>query len=85
MSNWYKKINNQTDYILQKIKEHPFINELMDGTLDKDIFLFYIAQDALYLSEYIKISEIVINRRSHVVEIMYDSIITKIVHFIKFG
>lgn len=55
MSNWYTKINNQTDYILQKIKKHSFINELMDGTLDKDIFLFYITQDALYLSEYKKI------------------------------
>ncbi|MDY0781441.1 thiaminase II [Tenacibaculum sp. IB213877] len=55
MQNWYKKINNQTDYILRKIKEHPFINELMDGTLPKDVFHFYINQDALYLSEYKKI------------------------------
>lgn len=58
MSNWYKKINNQTDYILQKIKEHPFIKELMDGTLEEDIFHFYINQDALYLSEYKKILSI---------------------------
>lgn len=55
MSNWYEKINNQTDYILQKIKEHPFINELMQGTLPSDVFHFYINQDALYLSEYKKI------------------------------
>ncbi|NQX86392.1 MAG: thiaminase II [Flavobacteriaceae bacterium] len=58
MPNWYKKINNQTDYILQKIKEHPFIIELMDGTLEKDIFHFYINQDALYLSEYKKVLSI---------------------------
>lgn len=55
MSSWYEKINNQTDYILQKIKAHPFIAKLKDGTLPNDVFLFYINQDALYLSEYKKI------------------------------
>ncbi|WP_291728421.1 TenA family protein [Bernardetia sp.] len=54
MSSWYEKINKQTDYILQEIKKHPFIIELMDGTLSKDIFNFYINQDAQYLAVYKK-------------------------------
>jgi thiaminase/transcriptional activator TenA len=54
MSSWYEKINNKTEYIQQKIKEHSFITELMDGTLSKDIFNFYINQDAQYLAVYKK-------------------------------
>ncbi|MDR1337302.1 MAG: TenA family protein [Tannerella sp.] len=30
----------------------PFIRELMNGTLEEDKFIFYIRQDALYLSAY---------------------------------
>ncbi|MDR0574599.1 MAG: thiaminase II [Tannerella sp.] len=30
----------------------PFIQELVNGTLDKEKFTFYIQQDALYLSDY---------------------------------
>ncbi|AFM02677.1 putative transcription activator [Bernardetia litoralis DSM 6794] len=54
MSSWYEKVNTQTDYILQKIKKHPFITELMDGSLSKDVFNFYINQDAQYLAVYKK-------------------------------
>lgn len=35
-----------------QIISHPFIVELMNGTLDKEKFLFYIWQDSYYLSEY---------------------------------
>lgn len=59
MSNWYETINNKVDFILQKIKEHPFIIELMEGTLSEEVFLFYINQDTLYLSEYKKILAVV--------------------------
>lgn len=38
--------------IYQNILQHPFNSELMDGTLDKDCFRFYIAQDALYLGAF---------------------------------
>jgi len=55
MSNWYEKINLKTAHILEQIKAHRFIQELMAGTLPKDIFYFYINQDAIYLSEYKKI------------------------------
>ena len=55
MSDWYTTVNNQNGYILDTIKKHPFIIQLMDGTLPKDVFEFYIGQDAIYLSEYKKI------------------------------
>lgn len=34
------------------ILEHPFITGLAKGDLDRDAFVFYVVQDALYLSEY---------------------------------
>lgn len=55
MENWYEEISVKTEYILQQIKKHPFIKELMAGTLPKEIFYFYINQDAIYLSEYKKV------------------------------
>jgi thiaminase/transcriptional activator TenA len=54
MSNWFNTVTIKTDAILEKIKEHPFIIELMDGTLSKEVFQFYVNQDSLYLSEYKK-------------------------------
>ena len=55
MSNWFNTVREKTDFILKEIKAHPFIIELTNGTLHKDIFQFYINQDSLYLSEYKKI------------------------------
>lgn len=55
MSNWFKKVRKQTDNILDEIKKHSFIIDLLNGNLSKNIFEFYIQQDALYLSEYKKI------------------------------
>ena len=54
MSNWYQQINRSTESILAKIQNQPFIKELMQGTLPKDVFQFYINQDALYLAQYKK-------------------------------
>ncbi len=54
MSNWFEKVRKKTDPILDAIKEHSFIIELMKGALSIDVFQFYINQDALYLSEYKK-------------------------------
>ncbi|UQZ89334.1 thiaminase II [Deltaproteobacteria bacterium Smac51] len=38
--------------IFDKIIAHPFITELMDGTLPKEKFLFYLRQDAIYLADF---------------------------------
>jgi len=54
MSNWFNTVTKKTDSVLEKIKEHPFILELMDGTLPKEVFQFYINQDSLYLFEFKK-------------------------------
>ena len=55
MLNWFNTVRKQTESILESIKSQEFITQLMDGTLPKDVFQFYIEQDALYLSEYKKI------------------------------
>ena len=59
MHNWYEKVREQTEYIFQKIIQHPFIAELITGTLPPETFRFYIQQDSLYLAEYKKILSMV--------------------------
>lgn len=34
------------------ILDHPFIQELKEGSLSKEVFAFYIGQDSLYLQEF---------------------------------
>lgn len=41
--------------IRRGIDELPFIRALADGTLDREPFLFYLAQDALYLRDYARV------------------------------
>lgn len=55
MMKWSENAWNTAKPIYDKILEQPFINGLIDGTLDKEKFLFYIQQDALYLAEYGKV------------------------------
>src|SRR5512136_3298550 len=38
--------------IYNKIRRHPFIQGLIDGSLDEEAFRFYVIQDALYLRDY---------------------------------
>ncbi|MEM3249589.1 MAG: thiaminase II [Conexivisphaerales archaeon] len=40
--------------VYQKIIDHPFLNELKSGTLDIKKFKFYLVQDSLYLSHYVR-------------------------------
>jgi len=55
MSQWYDEIRVKSEPIFQEIIKHGFIKDLMAGTLDRDIFGFYVNQDTLYLSEYKKV------------------------------
>lgn len=55
MSNWYDKVRSKTEPVFQEIVNHDFLKELMAGTLNKDVFGFYVNQDTLYLSEYTKV------------------------------
>ncbi len=41
--------------IFKKTLQHPFIQELMDGSLPREKFLFYIEQDSIYLASYGKL------------------------------
>jgi len=41
--------------IYNKTLKLPFIKELMNGTLNEEKFIFYIQQDALYLSDFGKV------------------------------
>lgn len=43
---------DEVQSIYQSILDHPFNQGLMDGTLDKAIFQFYIKQDSLYLHDF---------------------------------
>ena len=54
MKNWYEETRKKTDHIFHAIIKHDFVVDLMQATLDKDIFGFYVNQDSLYLSEYKK-------------------------------
>lgn len=54
MENWYENTRKKTEHIFQAIIKHGFVVDLMQATLDKDIFGFYVNQDSLYLSEYKK-------------------------------
>lgn len=38
--------------VFDKIVKHSFIRGILDGTLDQEKFMFYVEQDAIYLSEY---------------------------------
>jgi thiaminase (transcriptional activator TenA) len=40
------------DGTFKAILDHPFIEGLADGSLERDAFRFYVVQDALYLREY---------------------------------
>jgi len=49
---WSEKAWEAITPVYNGILSLPFIQELMNGTLDKEKFAFYIHQDALYLLDY---------------------------------
>lgn len=54
---WEKSFN-----IYNAIIEHPFNQELMSGTLDKDKFAYYIEQDSLYLQDFSRCHAIIASK-----------------------
>jgi len=50
-ANWWNGIHS----IRQKIDTLPFVQSLGDGTLDREAFLRYLCQDALYLRDYSRV------------------------------
>ena len=45
---WSEDAWNNSKDIVEKIKKHNFIQKLIDGSLDEDIFKEYISQDIIY-------------------------------------
>ena len=45
----------RVSYIYDEVLNHPFNQELQDGTLSKDKFEFYKAQDSYYLNTFSKV------------------------------
>jgi thiaminase/transcriptional activator TenA len=50
----FQKMQTAVNTLIHKIHTHPFNIELAMGTLGLPKFLFYLQQDALYLTEYAK-------------------------------
>jgi len=53
--NWSTKTWESIQETYSKITELPFIYELMNGSLSKERFLFYLHQDSVYLAEFGKV------------------------------
>ncbi|HBR97368.1 MAG TPA: thiaminase II [Gammaproteobacteria bacterium] len=52
MQHWFTQIRQDIAPIFDAITAQPFIQQLIDGSLPREIFHFYITQDALYLEQY---------------------------------
>ena len=49
---WSEEAWHSIGPILDEIRNHPFVKELADGTLPKEKFATYLAQDRIYLANY---------------------------------
>lgn len=49
-----ERLLKATEDIWAKYNEHPFVQGIQNGTLDKEKFRYYIIQDYLYLEDYAK-------------------------------
>lgn len=52
MTTWSAKAWGEALPAYKKILTHPFLAELLDGSLPREKFLFYLRQDAIYLAEF---------------------------------
>ena len=50
--------------VIQAIKNHPFNQELMKGTLARDKFAYYIEQDTLYLQDFARCHALLASKAS---------------------
>lgn len=55
MSTWSQEAWNAAESVYRQILEQPFVRSLADGSLPRDRFIHYIAQDSLYISEYFRV------------------------------
>jgi len=60
-----------SEKVIDAIKNHPFNQELMKGTLDTDKFAYYIEQDNIYLNYFAKCHAIIASRISRKYSIQF--------------
>jgi len=64
-----------------KILKHPFLAELIDGTLDERAFQHYIVQDTLYIREYARVHSIAAGRAEESGDMLrFSQLASEIVH-----
>ena len=59
---WSEKAWKASETIYRQTLQLPFLGELINGTLPREKFLFYLEQDSLYLKEYGKILTIIASK-----------------------
>ena len=62
----FNKMRSQIAELMPKIYALPFNQELANGTLPREKFTFYLAQDALYLADYSKALALTAGRLPHI-------------------
>ncbi|MBC1605845.1 thiaminase II [Listeria rocourtiae] len=55
MMRFSEVLRAENQEIWQKSKDHPFVRQLVDGSLDKEAFRYYLLQDHYYLTHYVKV------------------------------
>ncbi|MDR2443167.1 MAG: TenA family protein [Deltaproteobacteria bacterium] len=53
--NWSKEAWQAIEPIFSNITDHPFVTSLIDGSLAKEKFLYYLNQDQLYLNDFSRV------------------------------
>lgn len=61
----FDELKNAVADLMPKIYQHPFNQELAQGTLPIEKFLFYLSQDALYLVDFSKALALTATRLPH--------------------
>ncbi|MFZ0219701.1 MAG: TenA family protein [Candidatus Aquirickettsiella sp.] len=61
----FDELQNAVADIMPKLYQHPFNQELTQGTLPIETFIFYLSQDALYLVDFSKALALTATRLPH--------------------
>jgi thiaminase/transcriptional activator TenA len=68
---FYDELND--NYIWQKIKSHPFVTGIADGSLSKKKYEFFLKQDYLYLIEFAKLLALAVVKADNPADMSYFS------------
>ncbi len=61
-SSWSARLWRKIEPIFATILDHPFLTGLINGSLDPDVFAWYLAQDVHYLRDYARALSLVAGR-----------------------